>query len=225
MKILPAITTTGQTDWREKIVELNKLDLTEVCFFPTGLASTERQEAYKLLKKSKIKSIPFVHLRSDMSPDEIEFLIANFKTNIFNIHAMSEWPLQYDLSKYLSQMYLENSAYPMPEAEVKQLAGVCLDYAHLESRRLEGSPLYSAQYQLFKKYPIGCAHISALSQQAYYNPERKEIQHDLHRYANLNQFDYLESYKNFLAPLVAMELTNSISEQLVAIEYIKKIFK
>ena len=86
IKILPSLVTTHGSDFREKIRELKKLGLEEIAFFPTVLTAQERPEAYRLLAETKVKRIPFVHLRSDMTIKEMDFLEKKYKTKVIIAH-------------------------------------------------------------------------------------------------------------------------------------------
>ena len=79
-QFLVGITTTDGSDWQGKIEEASILGLEKVAVFLTCLKFEERQKMYKLLEKSCIKEIPFVHLRSDMKNDELDYLVKQFKT-------------------------------------------------------------------------------------------------------------------------------------------------
>jgi len=61
MNILPTITTTFKANWKGKIKEAEMFELKEIALFLTCLDKNERREAYNLLSKTNIKSIPFVH--------------------------------------------------------------------------------------------------------------------------------------------------------------------
>ncbi len=47
---------------------------------------------------------------------------------------------------------------------------------------------------------------------------------DHHLYKNLSELDYLKRYQEFLPEFVALEVENTLSEQLEAKKYIEKIF-
>ena len=84
--ILLSVTTTTGSDWKKMVADINKLKIEEVALFPTAILRKEREELYQLLDSSSIESIPFVHLRRDMLPSELEYLIKKYKTKVFNIH-------------------------------------------------------------------------------------------------------------------------------------------
>jgi len=218
IKILPTITTTWGAAWQFKIQEVADLKLSEVCLFLTGLKADKRPELYELLQKTSVKSIPFIHLGSDVTPEEMEYFIKNYKTIIFNIHSLREFPLKYDLSKYKEFIYVENTTLPLTLKEIGEWAGMCLDFSHLENNRLVEHDLYEHTIGLLDQVHIGCGHISAIKSQANLKGEYCD-----HLYKDLSDFDYLLKYKKYLPPIMAIELINNISQQLAAKEYIEKI--
>lgn len=220
IKILPTITTTKK--WREKIQEAKELKLKEVCFFPTVLEKADRKEAYKLLQKAGIKKIPFVHLKDDMDLKEIEFLMEKFHTKVFNIHTQNEYPFSKKLLKFKKQIFLETTITKFAEGEAKEWGGMCLDSAHMENLRKTKSPLYKIYIKLLQAHKIGCAHISAIAKNPVYDPGRKGEGYDVHTYTNLKEFDYLKRYKEFFPSIMALELENTLAEQIKAKNYIKE---
>ena len=74
-KILLSVTTTTGSDWKKMVADINKLKIKEVALFPTAIVDKERKELYQLLENSTIDSTPFVHLRNDMLPSELKYLI------------------------------------------------------------------------------------------------------------------------------------------------------
>jgi Mg/Co/Ni transporter MgtE len=71
--VLLGLTTTSNSNWREKINEINKYNIKDIALFLTGIEHEERKELYSLLKKTDIKSIYHVHARGDMSEKEIQY--------------------------------------------------------------------------------------------------------------------------------------------------------
>ena len=140
MLILPAITTIF--DWRDKIKEVKELGLREVSLFLTCVDFKERQEFYSLLKDTKVDKVSFVHLRQDMTKDEIDYLIKNYHTQAFNIHTKREYPYSKDYLQYKDMIYIENVYGSLDENEIKEFAGICLDFSHLEEDRLFNPALY-----------------------------------------------------------------------------------
>ncbi|MFA6593783.1 MAG: hypothetical protein WCT16_00850 [Candidatus Buchananbacteria bacterium] len=220
--ILPSITTSGNSDWRQMINECDSLGITEVALFLTCLSAFKRQEAYEALKQSSIKSIPFVHLRSDMSPEEVKYLMDNYGTEMFNIHSQKQFPLKHDLSQFRPLIYLENADYPIAD-EIGEWAGLCLDVSHQENKRLMNLPLYDEVARILETHPVGCWHLNAIKPQAVFKGEEIGLGHDLHSFENLSEFDYCVSYKDYLPRFIALELENSLAEQLKAKDYVAKL--
>ncbi len=221
--ILLSLTTTIGSDWREKIIEASALGISEVSLFLTGITPEERKELYGLLEKSPIKNIPFVHLRSDMSLDEIDYLIKNFGTKIFNIHSSrSKYPFPVEFEKYSSIIYIENANVIPFEEELNQYAGLCLDFAHWENGIMAGIPGYENLKKLADKYKIGCVHISAIRSKPKKDNENV-TDYSCHKFNNLDEFDYMKKYIKYLPEIISLELTNSFAEQLKAKECLEKI--
>jgi hypothetical protein len=220
-KILPTITTTGKSNWRNKIKEVKKFQLKEVALFPTCLEKKQREELYSLLQKFNIRNIPFVHIRSDMDLNELDFLIKEFKVKIFNIHSDSEFPFVYDYSRYKKMIFVENVYYPLNEKEVRKFAGICLDLTHLENDKIFNPEKYQHNLKIIEKYPIGCNHVSSF-QKNIRKDKRGYIRQDNHFLKNLTGMDYLKKYpKKYFSPFIAIELENSIKTQLKVKDYIK----
>ena len=220
--ILLSITTTKNSGWREKIKEANKLGLKEIALFPTCLNTKQREELYFLLKKSTIKNIPFVHLRSDMNLEELDFFIKNYKTEVFNIHTQAQYPLIHDYSKYKSKIYIENVFQEFDKKELKNFAGICLDLSHLENDRLLNKKRFSKNIKIIEKYslPIGCNHISAIKNLTHLD-KSGELRYDEHHFENFSEFDYLKNYPpKYFSQFIAIEVTNSLSQQLKVRDYL-----
>ncbi len=223
MKIYPTITTL--INYEKKLEEVYQLNLKKVCVFLTGLDFNQRQEFLKKLKNTSIKEIPFVHLRSDMKVEELEFLIENYNTKVFNIHTEKEYPLKYDYSKYKNFIYIENVYKAFDESEIKNWAGICLDFSHLENDRLLRPKIFEKNIKILKNHKIGCNHISAVKSEYHFN-EKNIKRYDDHLADNLSNFDYLKQYsKNLFSNFCAIELNNSIKFQLNVIDYICKLKK
>jgi len=227
MKIFPTIVTTSYNhsfpNYLEKIKEAESLGIKKLCFFPTALEKEERKKAYRALEKSKIESIPFIHLRHDMEPDEAEFFIRRFQTKVFNVH-FSPLFLSERWRNYRERIYIENTVYPWKEEELKNFAGVCLDFSHLEDFRLLYPDGFGENIKILEKYPCGCGHISAVNSKPKYAAEFDLNYYSQHYFESLTDFDYLKNYpRKFFPPIIALELENSLREQLQAKGYIEKI--
>jgi len=221
--IFPTITTISK-NWPEKIKEVEKLGLKEVCFFPTCLDEKDRKKAYDLLKKTSVKEIPVVHIRGEMKPAELNYLVENYNTKAFALHTQREYPLLYDFSKYKKKFFIENVFHLFNEKELDHFGGMCLDLSHLENDRILHKEKFENVKQTLKKYKIGCNHISAIKRVTHRNERDHKPHFDSHYFKDLSEFDYLKKYpKNYFSNLIAIELENSIKEQLAVKEYIAKI--
>lgn len=224
--ILPAITTTCGSDWRAKIKEADNLGLKEVALFPTCLDKSEREELYGLLDKSKIKKIPFVHMRNDMPPEELDFLIKKYQTEVFNTHTSDCYPFLFDLSDFSSVIYLENTIYPFKEEELKNFAGICIDLSHLENDRILQPERYKGFCDAISRSIIGCNHISAIQEKTHFNEEIKEDRVTSHFMESLLELDYLKNYpQEYFSKYMALEIENDLSTQLKAKDHIFDLLK
>ncbi len=227
-QFLPSITTIGEnpaSSWQDKIQEASDLGIKKVAIFLTCLNKSQRKDFYSLLEESTIKEVSFVHIRSDMSPDELDYLQNKFKIKVFNTHTNRQHPLTYNLEKYNQEIFIENT-WPWDEQEIKKFAGLCLDFGHLYDAKILRPDDYKNNLKILKKYPIGCNHISAVDGEvAFFKTEIGERPFlSRHLFTDLSQFDYLKEYpKEWFSNFCAMELENSLKEQLKAIDYITNI--
>lgn len=225
MQVLPTITTITPGAWRGKLAEVKKFKLKEICLFLTCLDKKQREELYGLLKDTGVEKIPFVHLRSDMSPEELDFLVRVYHTKIFNTHTKREYASPYDYGKLKKIICIENVHQPFDEAEVKEFGGVCLDLSHLESDRLLRPELYQHVIEFLKKYPPKCSHVAAIRKKPFLDENRQQ-RYGIHTLTDLSELDYLKKYPlGFFGQITAIELENTIEEQLAAKEYIGTLIK
>lgn len=228
MKLLPALTTIVKDEWRNKINEIDVLGIKEIGLFPTAINFNERQELYKLLEKTNLQKIPFVHLREeDMDETEINYFVKRWSAEIFNVHPMvhsENFP-----DDLVAMTYVENTT-ELPEESLRGFAGICLDFSHLENDRRNNPASYENIMNLANKYPIGCAHIGAVYPEPVeslwkgmgHDPKR----FDYHHAESNEQFDYLRNYPREMLPnIAAIELENPLSEQLKFRDYILDMLK
>lgn len=228
-KILLGLTTTKNSNWRDKIKEIDELGLTEIALFLTCLKIGQRKKLYKLLEKTKLKRIPFVHLRDDFKAWEFDYLIEKYKTEVFNTHfdRVNERVIA-ESKKHLEKIYLENHGNT-PDSRAYLLdifAGLCLDISHWEDYgELQKMPNYKKMPKLLKKYKVGCCHISAITTKPTFNEDDKSLNYASHYLHDLSELDYVKKYVKYLSPVCAIELENSFKQQLEAKKYIEKIIK
>lgn len=220
--IYPSLTSTDKNQIKVGLEQVNKLKLDCVCIFLTGLVKEERTVLFEQLKQSSVTNIPFVHLRSDMDEMEVDYLIKNFKTQVFNIHSKNSHPLKYDLSKYKDQIFIENTDSEFDEETVKQFAGICIDFSHLEHFRKADEVIHNKLISQIEKYPCKCGHIGAIKEKPRFSEELKKFRYDFHYVDNLSEVDYLFKYKKYFPEFMALELENNIEKQLEIIEYLNK---
>jgi hypothetical protein len=224
--ILTVITTTRGSDWRSKIKEADELGLDTVALFPTCLDKNGREELYGLLGKSKIKKIPFVHLRTDMPPEEIDFLIKNYQTEIFNIHSSSQHPFLFDLSAFAGMIYIENTICLFQEEEVKKFAGLCIDFSHLENDRIWQPERHKRFCEMIPHFTVGCNHISTIQKKAHFDESISENRISSHFMESFSELDYLKNYpQSYFSKYIALELENDLAAQLKAKDYIFDLLK
>lgn len=222
MEILPAITTTRGSDWKEKIKEAKKLGLKKACFFLTCLNLEQRKDFYELAEEIEA---PFVHLRTDMEIWELDYLTEKHKTQVFNLHSYSEFPIVYDYSRYTDKIFIENIYFPLDEKELENFSGICLDFAHLENDRLMEPEKYKHNLKVLDKFKIGCNHISAIGKKVRLD-DRNYSRYDKHSFEKLSEFDYLKKYPlKYFSDFTALELENSLEEQFKARKYILSLLK
>ncbi|MDD4830758.1 MAG: hypothetical protein PHI77_00415 [Candidatus Pacebacteria bacterium] len=223
--ILPAITSISGS-WRSKVEEIDELGIKKAALFPTCLNSLQRQDLYNLLEKTKIEEIPFVHLRSDMSPQEIDFLIKRYKTKVFNIHSPIHRPLLFDLSSFRGLICIENTIFSLSEKILKTFAGFCIDFSHLENDRILKPERYKEFCELISSTVVGCNHISAVRKEPFFDERAQEDRIACHFLQDFSELDYLKNYpQEYFSKYIALELENDLKTQLEAKNYIFDLLK
>jgi hypothetical protein len=231
IKILLGLTTTPGSDWRGKAKECKKFNIQEIALFVTSIDIKERKELYELLENSPVKSIPHVHLRTDMKKEELDYLVKKFKTKVFNIHSVQD---VHKFSEYLgehtSNVYVENSPSHVPYTkEFEKYGGVCIDFSHWEDSIMRGRKEIDLKMKkAIKKFKVGCSHISAVGSEIHKMRDAKfpEIiyeDYSKHTFSNLSEFDYIKKFIKYLPALVSLELENSFSEQVEVKKYLENI--
>ncbi len=222
-KIFPALTSTDG-NIAQKIDEANNLNIEEICLFLTGIGDAkERKKLYGLLEKSSIIKIPFIHLRSDIESWEIGYFLDRFKTEVFCAHSPKEYSYIYDWSDFMSRIYYENTIFGFVEEEIKNFAGICIDFIHLDEKNTGLLHNYSRDIEVIKKYPCGCAHIGAMPKSIFSLGRFEKDYHLGHLLNDFSDLDYLAKYpKSFFPSIIALELENSLARQLEIRDYLGK---
>ena len=225
MKIVPAITTITPGAWRKKLAEVKKFKLKEVCLFLTCLDPGQRKEFYSLFKETGVETIPFAHIKNDTELWELDYLAKTYKTKTFNTHPKKECPPLYDYGRYKKSIYIENVYGPFDEAEIEEFGGTCLDLSHLENDRLLRPGIYETNVKILKKHPPECSHLSAMKERTFLD-EQKQRRLSSHHLAKLSELNYLERYPlEFFGQVTAIELENTIEEQLEVKKYLDEKIK
>lgn len=227
------VSVTTIKDWRPRIEEVNKLGLTEIALFLSAADAEQRKQIYTSLKQTPVKSIPCVHARSDMERWEYEFLVSHYGSGFFNLHPSSEARDFIEKNSDLcDRIYIENlDKLDQAFFELVDLvAGVCLDISHWQDFGI----LQNRQgYESFDKYlhdhKVGWAHISAINDKLGNNISATDgkdiIEYNLHTLTDMHQMDYLAGIKEFLPSIAAIELNNSLTEQIQIRDYIFELLK
>ncbi|MBR9704800.1 hypothetical protein GOV12_05285 [Candidatus Pacearchaeota archaeon] len=215
--IIPGITSFNGKGWKRKLMEVEKLGITRVGLFLEEIDSRNNNELFDLLLKSNIKEIPLVHIKESTTCEDINFLIKNFKSKYFTIHESDFKNLEKWKSLY-KKLFLEMNFddYVSKNVKVKKIGGFCIDLSHFKASwdLITDDFKYVIERKNFKKY-FKCNHLNGYS----YKENR-----DLHRINSLKNFDYLKSLPSFIfGDVIALEMYNSISEQLKFKKYIVKM--
>ena len=214
-RIYLGLTGLKNIDWQSKLEEINRLGIEEAAVFVECFDKPQRENLYRMLLKSSIKRVPFVHLRGDTKNHELKFFIDNFKTQYFNIHE-DHFSLLNQWKGYWDKLYLEmdyNSRIAK-NVKVKKIGGFCVDLSHFKSAIAKGSE--EAYYIFIRKNKIkfACNHLNGYSEK-----ERR----DLHTIQSLKDFDYLTTLPEWVfGKVIALEVFNSIKEQIKFKEYLVK---
>jgi len=215
-KLLVSITGREEKDWKEKLEEINMLEIKEVALFLELYTKKQRQKIYKALLDSKIESIPLVHIRHDMTKDELGFLKNIYKTKYFTIHEINFQ--QNDILKWNGfyknlclEMNFDN--FVSKKIKVEKIDGFCIDLAHFKvgMEMLNKDFEYVFEKSKIKKY-FDCNHLNGWC---------SKTNLDMHKIYNLTDFDYLETLPKFIfGKIVALEVFNSVKEQLEFRKYL-----
>ena len=232
-KVLLGLTTTNNSDWRNKIKEIKKFNIKEVALFSTVLSMEERKELYNLLEKTSVEFIPHVHLRDDSESWELDYLTEKYNTHVFNIHAYEQNFNFLNLNgNYREKIFVENQE-KISDCFTKILGvcgGVCLDVSHYEDYgKIQKEKTYDDFENLLENYYVGCCHISAVRREPYqyehYLNDKKFLCYANHLLSSMEELDYVKKYVKYLPKFISIELENSIEEQLEIKKYLENIIE
>ncbi|MCD6177724.1 hypothetical protein J7K03_00455 [bacterium] len=216
-KILVGITGYKDIHWQRKLREIDKFGITKVALFLERFDKNQRKKIYKALLESRIKDIPLVHIRNDMTKEELSFLVKNFGSLYLTIHedsfnVMQKW------RGFFKRLYLEMNTdnFISRKVDVSRIGGFCIDLAHfkVEATKWSKEFIYIFNRRATKRY-FKCNHLNGYSY---------EKNTDIHFPKKLSDFDYLKTLPKFVfGDVIALEMDNSISTQLKYKDYIVDI--
>lgn len=218
-RVLVSVTGNKEKDWKSKLDEIEKYRIRKIALFLECFTKKQRQKIYKALLASRIKKIPLVHIRNDMSKQELELLLKNFKVKCFTIHESSFRYLK-KWNSFYKKLFLElNTDNLVPKnVNVSKIGGFCIDLSHFKvtEKKLTKDFKYIIKRKKIARY-FTCNHLNGYS----YKKNK-----DLHTVKSLKDFSYLKTLPKFLfGKHIALEVDNSISEQLKFKKHVMKLLK
>ncbi|TSC53593.1 MAG: Uncharacterized protein LiPW39_183 [Parcubacteria group bacterium LiPW_39] len=216
-KIFLSLTGHLAADWKAKMDEINALGLETVALFLEFFVNSERPKIYEALAVSPIKNIPLIHIKGDMTKGELKYLCELYKYPYLTIHEehfghLEKWEGFYQ-NLYLELNY-DNSF--TRNIDIDRIGGFCVDLSHFKSAEEKWSKEF--EYILdkrSKKDIFRCNHLSGYS----YKDNK-----DVHAISSLKEFEYLKTLPDFIfGDVIAIEVFNSISDQIVYKKHILKL--
>jgi len=216
MKLLFGVTGDKEWQWKEKLNDLEKMEIKEAALFLERYEKNQRNKIYKALEEGSIKKFPLVHIRNDMGKEELKLLKKKYGAKYFTIHEdgfdiMEKW------RGYYKDLYLEMNTdnFVAEEVKVKKIGGFCVDLSHFKVEMVKWSKEFEYIFKRRNKDIFACNHLNG------YDPIRNK---DMHIVKSLKDFDYLKALPEFLfGEAIAIEADNSIPEQLKFKNYLEKI--
>ncbi len=222
-EILLGLTGKNVNQIKRKVIECESLGIKRVSLFLEFLSKEQKKKVYEFILGSKIKEIPFVHIKNDMDSEELKFLEKNFKTKYFNIHVegfenLEKWKGHYN--KLLLELgCIKKRKNPfLLKKDFEKIKGFCIDLSHFKATKERGKIEYLFTMRYQKRPELFIAnHLNG------YSKFRKK---DLHKPKNKKQLDYLKNLPRFVfGKYIALEMSNPIKEQLEYRKYVKKLLK
>ena len=215
-RILLSMTGRTSREVVSKILSINKKQINTAALFFESVKESDRDSIYLALEKSNIKKIPLIHIRGDVSKDEIKFFKDKYKTKYFTIHEdeavkMKKW------TGYHKDLYLEMNTdnFVSKKIDIDKLGGFCIDLSHFKVEEQKWSKEFLYILSKRKKSVFACNHINGYSY-------KKNC--DLHVVKDLMSFNYLNTLPEFLfGKMIAIETYNSIDSQIKFKNYLIKL--
>lgn len=212
-----SITGITEKDWRDKLNEINNLGIDTVALILESYLMKQRKLIYEALENSCVQRIPLVHLKNDMEKDELGYLRDQFQSEYLTIHedsfeGLDKW------QGFYKNLFLELNYDNFIEqnVKVKKIGGFCVDLAHFKAAEENWTKEFEYTIERRnKKNLFVCNHLSG-----YLDTEKT----DLHTPRSIKDFAYLKTLPDFVfGRVIAIEIDNSISEQLELKEQIIKL--
>jgi hypothetical protein len=211
------ITGHDPDDLISKIEDLDRLEIDTAGLFLELLTKTQREEVYEAISKSSLNEFPLVHIRNDMNKDEVKMLVENYNATYLTIHEegfkyLDKWHGFY--KKLFLEMNYDNSI--ITKVDVDRIGGFCVDLSHFKAAEEDWTKEFNYILEKRnKKRLFKCNHLSGFS---------FEKNTDLHDPISLKAFDYVATLPDFVfGDVIAIEIMNSIPEQIGIIEYVKEL--
>ena len=214
-KLLVGITGYDSRQVNRKIGEIDKYKIFTASLFLQLIKIKERQKIYKRLQKSNIKNIPLVHIRDDMTSDELKFLSKSYGSRYFTIHE-SHFSILKKWKGFYKNLYLEMNKdnFISKNVQVEKIGGFCVDLSHFKAAEEAWTKEFLYTLKRADQKIFACNHLNGYSYR--YNA-------DLHTIRSLSEFDYLKTLPKFLfGKWIAIETFNSIKKQLEFKKYLIK---
>lgn len=214
--ITVGITGYKDSHWKSKLSEIEKLKIDKASLFLERFTKLQRKKIYKALLNSRVREIPLIHIRNDIDRGELSFLAKKYNKPYFTIHENSFNYLK-KWRGYYKNLYLEmdyNNSISR-KVDVGKIGGFCIDLAHFKASEERWAKEFLYEFKKNKKNYFKCNHLSGYS-------FGKNC--DIHLVKKSEDFDYLKTLPGFLfGNVMAMEIDNSIAEQLKFKNYIIKL--
>lgn len=229
-KILVSLMVRSDSDWREELSGLASLGIVELALFIDSSSFAQRKEVYHLLQASGLKSLPYVHISSDLEEGEIDYLTTTYGTQVFGL-GLNNSALAFvaTLTKFSSLIALENpsedkfAALFTDEALSRSnISGVCLDIATLEYDRRYYQKKYESAIHTLDHHSLLATQIGPVSNSWF----KKTFRFKSRRLTTLQDLHYIKNLpETYLANLLVLDLKNSLAEQLEIKAYLELMFK
>ena len=163
-KITPSITGHNSLQLNRKIGEAEKFKIFSIPLFFERLSISERDKVYSRLEKSSIKKIPLVHIREDMSVEELDFFKRKYKTKYFTIHE-DHFEILKNWKGFYKDLYLEMNKDNIVDKNVivEKIGGFCVDLSHFKAAEEKWSKEFIYTLKRSNQKIFACNHLNGYS--------------------------------------------------------------